>query len=51
MADYKMLYLSLFYSITNAIESLTKAQKIIENLYVDIEEQNIQSMQDWLQNR
>ncbi len=49
MADNKILYLSLFTTIANAIESLNRAQKIVEDLYSNSEEHNTQPMQDWLQ--
>lgn len=49
MADNKILYLSLFTTITNAIESLNRAQKIVEDLYPNSIEHNTQSIQDWLE--
>ncbi len=49
MADNKILYLSLFTTIANTIESLSRAQKIVEDLYSNSGEHNTQFMQDCLQ--
>ena len=35
MPDYKAMYLSLFNSVTDAIEILTEAQKKAEEMYVN----------------
>lgn len=35
MPDYKAMYLSLFNSVTDAIEILTEAQKKAEEMYIN----------------
>ena len=48
MPDYKAMYLSLFNSVTDAIEILTEAQKKVEEMYInsaenekDVEEESL----------
>ena len=40
MPDYKSMYLSLFNSVTDAIEILCEAQKKAEELYISSSEQD-----------
>ena len=41
MPDYKKLYLRLFNAVTDAIEILTEAQQVCEELYISDDEPNI----------